>query len=269
MGIEDFKGKVAVVTGGASGIGRGMARALSKEGADVVIADIDEQGAETTAAELRATGVRALSVPFDVRERGSVDSLTDTVLREMGRIDLLANNAGVFLRGAMAEATQDDWSFVQSINLDGMFAVGQAFAAILREQRSGGHIVNTASVGGFLSSRECVAYSVSKFGVVAYTEALRADLAPLDIGVSALCPGPIDTNLPASDKLRPDGDRRGAVSSGLEELVLGGMKPDEVGPIVVAGIRRNAPYIFTHDYRQFFRQRFDAVLAEFDHLPGT
>jgi NAD(P)-dependent dehydrogenase (short-subunit alcohol dehydrogenase family) len=167
----------------------------------------------------------------------------------------------------MAEATEDDWRFVQSINLDGMFRVGQVFAEILRERRRGGHIVNTASVGGFLSSRECVAYTVSKFGVVAYSEALRADLAPLDIGVSTLCPGPIDTNLPTSDKLRPDADQRGGVSSGLEDLVVGGMKPDEVGPIVVAGVLRNAPYIFTHDYRQVFRQRFDAVLAEFDHVP--
>jgi NAD(P)-dependent dehydrogenase (short-subunit alcohol dehydrogenase family) len=269
MGIDDFKGKVAVVTGGASGIGRGMARAFAGEGADVVVADVDQQAAEATATELSATGVRALAVPLDVRDRGSIDALAATVLREMGGVDLVANNAGVFLRGPMAEETDDDWRFVQSINLDGMYHVGQVFAEILREGHRGGHIVNTASIGGFLSSRECVAYAVSKFGVVAYTEALRADLAPLDIGVSALCPGPIDTNLPSSDKLRPDSDRRGAVSSGLEELVVGGMQPDEVGPIVVAGVRRNAPYIFTHDYRQVFRQRFDAVLAEFDNVPST
>jgi NAD(P)-dependent dehydrogenase (short-subunit alcohol dehydrogenase family) len=268
MGIEDFRGKVAVVTGGASGIGRGMARAFAAEGADVVVADIDAAAADATAKELGSTGVRALAVPLDVRDRASVDALVATVQREMGGVDLVANNAGVFLRGDMADATEDDWRFVQSINLDGMFYVGQVFARILREQGRGGHVVNTASVGGFLSSRECVAYCVSKFGVVAYTEALRAELAPIGIGVSALCPGPIDTNLPASDKLRPDGDRRGAVSSGLEELVAGGMQPDEVGPIVVAGVRRNAPYIFTHDYRQVFRQRFDAVLAEFDHVAG-
>jgi NAD(P)-dependent dehydrogenase (short-subunit alcohol dehydrogenase family) len=266
MTIEDFTGKVAVVTGGASGIGRGMARAFAAEGADVVVADIDEPAAEQTAAELRASGVRAASVALDVRDRASVDALADVALREMGGVDIVANNAGVFLRGPMSDTTEDDWQFVLSINLDGMFRVGQTFAAILRD-RGSGHIVNTASVGGFLSSRECVAYAVSKFGVVAYSEALRAELAPLGIGVSTLCPGPIDTNLTTSDKLRPDGDRRGGYSSGLEELVAGGMKPDDVGPIVVAGIRRNSAYIFTHDYRQPFRQRFDAVLADFDHVP--
>jgi NAD(P)-dependent dehydrogenase (short-subunit alcohol dehydrogenase family) len=266
MGIEDFKGKVAVVTGGASGIGRGMARSFAAEGADVVVADIDEQGAAALATELCELGVRSIAFPLDVRDKASIEALGETVLREMRGVDIVANNAGVFLRGPLADVTDDDWRFVQSINLDGMFHVGQQFAAILRDRGQGGHIVNTASVGGFLSSRECVAYAVSKFGVVAYSEALRVELAPLGIGVSTLCPGPIDTNLTESDKLRPDGDRRGGVSSGLEELIVGGMKPDDVGPIVVAGVRRNAPYIFTHDYRQVFQQRFDAVLAEFDHL---
>jgi NAD(P)-dependent dehydrogenase (short-subunit alcohol dehydrogenase family) len=267
MTIESFTGKVAVVTGGASGIGRGMARAFAAEGADVVVADIDEPAAEQTAAELRKSGVRASAVTLDVRDRASVDALAESTLRDMGAVDIVANNAGVFLRGPMADTTEDDWQFVLSINLDGMFRVGQTFASILRERGGGGHIVNTASIGGFLSSRECVPYAVSKFGVVAYSEALRVELAPLGIGVSTLCPGPIDTNLTTSDKLRPDGDRRGSHSSGLEELVAGGMRPDDVGPIVVAGIRRDAAYIFTHDYRQTFRQRFDAVLAEFDHVP--
>jgi NAD(P)-dependent dehydrogenase (short-subunit alcohol dehydrogenase family) len=268
MAITDLRDKVAVVTGGASGIGRGMARAFAAEGADVVVADIDRSAAEQTASELRAAGVRSVAVALDVRDRASVDALADATVRELGGVDIVANNAGVFLRGPMADTTEDDWEFVLSINLDGMFRVGQTFAALLREQDRGGHIVNTASVGGFLSSRECVAYAVSKFGVVAYSEALRAELAPLGIGVSTLCPGPIDTNLTTSDKLRADTDRRGGHSAGLEELVAGGMKPDDVGPIVVAGIRRDAPYIFTHDYRQPFRQRFDAVLAEFDHVPG-
>ena len=265
MSMDDFTGKVAVITGGASGIGRGIGRALAAEGAHVAVADINADGASQVAAELAGHGVDAIAVPLDVRDRSSVEQLATTVTDHFGHVDVVCNNAGVFLQGPMSDATEDDWRFVLSINLDGMFRVGQVFSALLRDAGRGGHIVNTASIGGFLTAPGLVAYTVSKFGVVAYSDALRVDLAPLGIGVSTLCPGPIRTDLPNSDRLRDASDVRGATSDPLCDLVTTGMDPDEVGPIVVAGIRRNAPYIFTHDTRDQFRARFDAVLAEFDH----
>lgn len=268
--MQDFRNKIAVVTGGGSGIGLGIARALAREGAHLVIADLDETAARRAADELRAAGVRALSVPTDVRKTASVEALAQRVTDEMGGVDLLFNNAGVYLGGPMRRATEDDWRFVMDVNLDGVFRVGQTFTRLLLAQGRGGYVVNTASVGGFLSYGPGVAYAASKYGVVAYSEALRTDLESDGIGVSTLCPGPIDTNLPASDRIRATAERAGGFSEALAPLTQGGMKPDEVGPIVLAGIRAGLPYIFTHDdLREAFRQRFETVLGCFDRIGET
>ena len=166
----------------------------------------------------------------------------------------------------MADTTEDDWRFVLSVNLDGVFRVGQAFSKILREQGRGGHIVNTASIGGFMSHGAAVAYAASKFGVVAYSEALRQDLAPHGIGVSTLCPGPIRTSLAGSDRLREPGEQKGGKSQALWEFIREGMEPEEIGPIVLAGIRDNAAYIYTHDFSDAFSERFQRVLKDFDRV---
>lgn len=265
--MQDFRDKVAVLTGGGSGIGLGIARALAREGARIAIADLDERAATKAAEELRGAGVKAIAVATDVRKTSSVEAMADRVARELGGIDLLFNNAGVYLGGPMRRATEDDWRFVMDVNLDGVFRVGQIFAARMLAQGRGGYIVNTASVGGFLSYGPGVAYAASKYAVVAYSEAMRADLEPDGIGVSTLCPGPIDTNLPASDRIRGANERTGGFSEALAPLTQGAMKPDEVGPIVLAGIRNRLPYIFTHDeLRASFAQRFETVLGCFDRI---
>lgn len=270
--IDNFKDLIAVVTGGASGIGQGIARSLADAGAHIVVADIDEDAAKKAAEDLRERGVRSIAVRTDVRDDASVTALFDAAQSEFGGIDLLFNNAGVYLGGEMKDCTEDDWRFVLDVNLDGVFRVGQKTAAFLREQNlreegRGGYIVNTASIGGFLSHGGGLAYAVSKYGVVAYSEAMRADLEPDGIGVSTLCPGPIDTNLPASDRLRTDKEKTGGVSEALSPFIRGGMKPDDIGPIVLSGIRRNLPYIFTHDdMRDSFKARFDSVLDCIDRI---
>jgi NAD(P)-dependent dehydrogenase (short-subunit alcohol dehydrogenase family) len=270
--MQDFRNKIAVVTGGASGIGLGIARALASEGAHVVIADLDAGAAKQAADGLRSAGVRSLAVATDVRRSESVEALARAVKQEMGGVDLVFNNAGVYLGGPMRRATEDDWRFVLDVNLDGVFRVGQTFTKLLLEQGRGGYVVNTASVGGFLSYGAGVAYTVSKYGVVAYSEAMRVDLEPEGIGVSTLCPGPIDTNLPASDRIRGAAEQAGGFSEALAPLTRGGMKPDAVGPIVLAGVRNELPYIFTHDdLRDAFAKRFETVLACFDRIspPGS
>ncbi len=265
--MDSFEGKIAVVTGGASGIGRGVARALAAEGAHVVVADVDEQGARDTAEALRGHGGRSLAVRTDVRETASVDALAAATQKEFGGVDLLINNAGVYLGGPMRDVTEDDWRFVLDVNLDGVFRVGQTFTRMLLEQGRGGHIVNTASVGGFVSHGGGLAYGVSKFGVVAYSEALRGDLESDGIGVSTLCPGPIDTNLPASDRLRGSSEKAGGFSEALSPFIREGMQPDDVGPIVLRGIRANLPYIFTDDgLLDLFARRFETILAGFDQI---
>ena len=265
--MQDFKGKAAVITGGASGIGKAIAVSLAAEGAHVVVADVDLEGARAVAEELQARGARSVAVAADVRDSAAVEALALAAQAEFGRIDLLFNNAGVYLGGEMRNVTEDDWRFVLDVNLDGVFRVGQTFARIFRAQGPGGHIVNTASVGGFVPHGGGLAYGVSKFGVVAYSEAMRADLEPDGIGVSTLCPGPIDTNLPASDRLRGNADQAGGFSEALSPFIRDGMKPEEVGPIVLRGIRANLPYIFTDEtMRDFFAQRFEAILAGFDQI---
>ncbi len=270
--MDNFTDKIAVVTGGASGIGLGIARALAAAGAHIVVADIDEDAAKKSAEDLRGRGVRSIAVRTDVREDDSVASLFDAAQSEFGGIDLLFNNAGVYLGGEMRDCTEDDWRFVLDVNLDGVFRIGQKIAAFLREQNlreegRGGYVVNTASIGGFMSHGGGVAYAASKYGVVAYSEAMRMDLEADGIGVSTLCPGPIDTNLPASDRLRSDHEKTGGVSEALSPFIRGGMKPDDIGPIVLSGIRRNLPYIFTHDdMRESFQARFDSVMDCIDRI---
>ncbi len=265
--MDDFENKVAVVTGGGSGIGLGIALALAAEGTHVAVADIDADSAGKTAETLRGKGVRSIAIETDVTNRESVDALASSVVAEFGVVDLLINNAGVYLGGEMRDVTEDDWRFVHGVNLDGVFRVGQIFSRMLRDQGRGGHIVNTASVGGFIVGPEGVAYAASKFGVVAYSEALRMDLESAGIGVSTLCPGQVATNLPKSDRLRKSSDDAGGASQVLQELIQDGMPPEEIGPIVIRGIRANAAYIFTHlDFREIISQRFDAVLAAFDVL---
>ncbi len=264
--MDDFKDKVAVVTGGASGIGRGIGLALAEAGANVVVADIDAESAGKVAEEIAGKGVRSIAVPTDVSQTESVAALASAVVKQMDGVDIVCNNAGVYLGGDMSGTTEDDWRFVLSINLDGVFRVGQAFSKILREQGRGGHIVNTASVGGFLSHGAAVAYAASKFGVVAYSEALRADLEPHGIGVSTLCPGPIRTSLAGSDRLRKAGEQTGGKSQELWEFIREGMQPEDVGPIVLAGIRDNAAYIYTHDFSDAFAERFQRVLKDFERV---
>jgi NAD(P)-dependent dehydrogenase (short-subunit alcohol dehydrogenase family) len=270
--MDSFRDRTALVTGGASGIGLGIVRALVAEGCHVLVADIDEAAAGRIADTLSGGASRVAAQACDVRKEESVEALFARVRDEFGGADLVFNNAGVYLGGEMRDCTWDDWRFVLDVNLDGMFRVGQRASALLRQQQQdtpnrGGHIVNTASIGGFLSHGSAVAYAVSKFGVVAYSESMRGDLEPEGIGVSTLCPGPIATNLAASDRFRDASDRSSGLSEALSPLIQGGMAPDDVGPIVLSGIRRNLAYIFTHDdMREVFAARFQSVLDCIDRI---
>jgi NAD(P)-dependent dehydrogenase (short-subunit alcohol dehydrogenase family) len=209
-------------------------------------------------------GLRGISVHVNVRQTDSVATLAETAVGEMGGVDIVYNNAGVFLEGEMRDTTEVDWRFIMSVNLDEVFRVGQCFAKLLREQNRGGRIVNTASIGGFLSGPGAFAYSTSKFGIVAYREALRADLEPDGIGVTSLCPRDTVTNLADSDRLRDAGDQAGSKSQVVLEYIREGLQPEEFGEMVVSGIRENAAYIHTQDWSQEFADRFQRVLQDFE-----
>lgn len=266
MAISDVQGRVAVVTGGASGIGSGLCRSFAAAGMDVVVADIDAAGAEAVAEELAAGGVRALAQPVDVARRDSLEALAEVAFARMGAVHVLCNNAGVIVGGSLQEATDEDWRWMLSVNLMGVVNGCQVFVPRLLDQDEPAHIVNTASVGGFIAGPGLGIYCATKFAVVAVSDVLRMELADSVIGVSTLCPGGVRTNLIDADRNRPpELARTGGRADHLRGAIGEGIDPVEVGAHVLRGIARDAQYIFTHpDYRPAFEHRTSAILSEFD-----
>lgn len=251
------------MTGGASGLGKGIARALTAEGMRVVIADIESAALERTAAELGATGLSA-----DVSDAASVQTLAEEVRRRFGAVHLVCNNAGVGSMGRLAELTLEDWRWMIGVNLWGVIHGVHAFLPLLRANPDGGHIVNTASVGGFVTMPGLGAYAVTKHGVVALSETLAQEFAEAHspIGVTVLCPGPTRTNIKTSSRNRPPSrGRRGLEDIDLEATEFGAtarwIEPDDVGRILIDALRRGALYAFTHpEQMEVAAQRFDSIL---------
>ncbi len=272
--LDDFKGRVAVVTGGASGIGRSIAKALIAEGAEVVVADVEEQALLRTAEEIGAVGIRT-----DVSVASEVTALADAVRERYGKVDILCNNAGVAPKVRIQDATLDDWHFMIGVNLWGVIHGTHAFLPMLLVNPAGGHIVNTSSAGGFMTGPMIGTYSTTKAGVVAMSEALAAELAAsgANVGVTILAPGTVRTNLHTSVRNRPasfvesaavDIDMRNA------EHLIGKQRwitADSVGPIVIDAIRRRALYVGTHlDVADLFERRAQRILAGLRHpVPET
>ena len=189
----------------------------------------------------------------------SVERLAAATVAAFGGVDVVCNNAGVYLTGSVRALTPDDWRWVMSVNLDGVCNGCRVFVPLLL-QRGGGHIMNTASLGGLLPSSS--AYSASKAAVVSFTEILRADLEPDGIGVSCLCPGAVRTDLASCDRLRPeDLADAGNSSAALAASIEGGISGDEAGEIAVRGIKRNDAFIFTDTtHRAAVQARFERIL---------
>ena len=264
--MKDLDGKVAVITGAGSGIGRGTALALAEAGMHVVVADINEDSAGTVSAEVETLGPRALPVRTDVADRGSVETLAERAYAEFGAVHVLHNNAGVALFIPIAEMKDVDWRFTLSINLEGVINGLQAFLPRMRAQRGEAHIVNTASMAGMFAPPRLGAYNASKFAVVAISETLRVELAEDGIGVSVLCPGGVSTNIIANTlRDRPSGGAEmqfgGVGGSGLRLI-----QPEDVGRMVRDAIERNEPYIFTHpEFEVALRARFERILEGFEY----
>jgi 3-oxoacyl-[acyl-carrier protein] reductase len=190
-----LKDKVAVVTGGAQGIGRAIALALAREGAKLVVADLQREKAKTVAEEAQALGVEAISVETDVSKEASVKNLAGQTLRRFGRVDILVNDAGIFPQARVAEMTEEDWDRVIDVNLGGNFLCCRAFVPTMRAQKSGrvvgiaSGIAHTGAVGG-------AHYAASKAGIVGFIKALAREVGPDGITANAICPSIIDTALP-------------------------------------------------------------------------
>ena len=275
--MKDLTGKTAVVTGGASGIGFGIARALAGAGMRVAVADVEDTALERARASLEESGGDVLPVLVDVTDRGALATAADQVEDAFGKVHVLCNNAGVLVGGSIDEMAYADWDWVLGVNVRGVINGLQTFLPRIAAHGEGGHIVNTASLAGMSTARGMSVYTASKFAVVGLTEALRADLADSGIGVSALCPGVVDTKIFDSGRNRPDAMRSETDTdvyplvrhlaeedraARMDRVLSTALDPAAVGSIVLQGIRENEAFIFTHPNIEPMVESRHAAIAE-------
>jgi NAD(P)-dependent dehydrogenase (short-subunit alcohol dehydrogenase family) len=263
--MTDIADRVAVVTGGASGIGRGIAEVLIEQGAHLVIADIDAATLATTAAEIGAHAVRT-----DVTSAPSVAALADTTLSVFGRVDIVVNNAGIGPAGKVEDLTLDDWQWMLGVNLWGVIHGIHAFLPHLIANPDGGHVVNTASMAVFNPLPGLGAYTAAKMGVQGLSEVLALELAAEhpNVHVSILPPGPVHTNIARSLRHRPAGQNGTLADTDLEDgenaASLRWIEPRRAGEIVARAIRNNDLYAITHpDWWPRVNERVEMIHREF------
>lgn len=263
---QDLTGKVAVVTGGASGIGKGIATRLRDAGATVVISDIDADLLATVADELGVTGIRA-----DVTKADDVQGLADATVARFGHVDIVCNNAGVGSMGRIANLSLADWKWMLEVNLWGVIHGIHAFLPLLTANGSG-HIINTASMAALDPHPNMGAYTASKMAVLGLTESLALECAEEGgtIKASVLLPGPVTSNIKESLRHRPSGENAGFFDVDASKdgflSTLRWMNPLEVGDLIVAAIGTDQRYIITHpELWQPIGERFAAIAAEFGH----
>jgi NAD(P)-dependent dehydrogenase (short-subunit alcohol dehydrogenase family) len=266
--MEDLRGKVAVITGGASGIGRAVADRAAAEGMKIVLGDIEEGPLKEAVDDLTSTGAEALGVVTDVADAASVQALRDRTLDRFGSVHLVHNNAGIGLGGPIWEVSEEDWRWILGVNLWGVIHGVAAFVPVLVEQGEG-HVVNTASVAGLIAAPFLGPYNATKQAVVAISETLFKDLQAVGapIGVSVLCPGFVRTRIAESERNRPQWapDREAPGSAELrgavQNMVAGGIAPATVADRVIDAVRINTFYILTHpELDDALRTRFDDIL---------
>jgi NAD(P)-dependent dehydrogenase (short-subunit alcohol dehydrogenase family) len=257
--MKIFSGRVAVVTGGASGIGYGMVQNFLQEGMKVVIVDWNEK--HLSEARQALSGNNAVHfVRADVGDRDSVRAAADEAIRVFGKIHVLCNNAGVNGGNNAEDPDFEAWDRALRVNLGGVVNGTKIIAPLILKHGEGGHIVNTASMAGIvpLPLPGLGTYMTAKFAVRGFTESLRYSLAPHGIGVSCLFPGG------TKSRIVDFGDRQDAQRAAMEESMASWMEPIELGAMVVQGIRDNAPYILTHsEFRREVREMYEALDAAF------
>jgi NAD(P)-dependent dehydrogenase (short-subunit alcohol dehydrogenase family) len=254
--VNELEGRVAVVTGGASGIGFGMAQRFGREGARVVLADIEQVALDRAVAELQTEGIEAIGHRTDVSSEADVMALADTTMSRFGAVHILANNAGVESGGWFSDIPMDTWAWVMNVNFYGVLHGCRAFLPHLSAQDRA-HIVNTASVAAFATGAPAMTpYCVSKFAVLSLSECLEIELRSKEstVGVSVLVPGPTKTRMMDSERnrptdvpaLSPDSVQQALTARAAEFIEREGMDPLETADYVLAAIRNRQFYVLTH-----------------------
>ena len=265
--MKDVKGKVAFITGGASGVGLGMAKVLKRAGMKVVIADIRKTFLRQAKGELKG---EVHTIQLDVTDRKAMERAAAETVEVYGKVHLLCNNAGVNLFKTLDESSYEDWDWVVNINLNAVFNGIYTFVPLIKAHGEGGHIVNTASMAAFCAGASAGIYTATKFAVRGLSESLRLSLGEFNIGVSVLCPGLVQSRIYLSEEIRPEDLTRTNYTvdlSGvkrLEEVHKMGMDPVEVGEKVLRGIQNNDLYILSHpDHKEEVRQLCTEIVAAF------
>jgi NAD(P)-dependent dehydrogenase (short-subunit alcohol dehydrogenase family) len=270
--MRELRKSVVVVTGGSSGIGRGIARAFARAGATVVVTGRRAEHLDETREEFAAEGLEVHTERVDVTDRDAMARLADEVVARHGRVDVLVNNAGIGLTGPVASATGADWDWLIDVNVRGVGNGILAFLPKIQQHGDGGHIVNTSSMGGLMPIVAGL-YSMTKAAIIGLSEAMHIELAPEGIGVSVYCPGPVHSNIgagtaerparyggsgyPAPDVTRPRLDRRQPY-----------MSAEEAGERVLQGVLRGDMFILTHpEFKAGLQDRHATIEQAFPDEP--
>ncbi|APH70701.1 SDR family NAD(P)-dependent oxidoreductase [Aquibium oceanicum] len=266
MKIE--RGMCAYVSGAGSGIGRGISLALASRGVSVGVADIRESDAAETARQITAAGGRAIALPVDVSQASSVETAADHLESAFGPISIVCNNAGVAMHGVpLHEIEMSDWDWVIGVNIYGVIHGIRSFIPRLLDRGTATHMVNTASIGGFQVNPNFMtgAYSMTKYAVVALSEALRNELADTNVGISVLAPAAVDTGIHLSERSRPE--RLGGAyvrpqNHFMGDMIKGSTPPETIGKRVAQAIEAGDFYIFTHAETEEWLDRRHASIKD-------
>jgi NAD(P)-dependent dehydrogenase (short-subunit alcohol dehydrogenase family) len=275
--MRELAGKTAFVTGGASGIGLALGRAFAEAGMNVMLADIETDALAAAVKSLHNLGPDVRGVICDVADPMSVERAAEASSKAFGNVHVVCNNAGVAAGSGIDNISLDNWRWVLDVNLMGVVHGIRSFLPHLRAHGQGGHIVNTASMAGMINGMGFSPYSASKFAVVSMSEGLAAQLKPLGIGVSVLCPSFVRTGIGESGRNRPQRygatqtlDPAGPAAAMVAEIATrlqAGLDPAAVAARVLDAIRNDELYVFTHpDMRNGVDERFAAIQAAMDRV---
>jgi len=269
--MKEFGGKTAVITGSGSGIGRGMAVVLARQGVRIVVSDIEEAAAAATVAAIEAAGGTALAVRTDVASLESVQALAQAARDAFGDVHILCNNAGVSQRRRGTDATHEDWVWMVGVNLWGVIHGIETFLPDMLSSGQECHIVNTSSMNGIFPSGFSAMYSTTKYGILGLTDTLRNELQGTAVGISALCPAGVLTRIMESERNRPASLTPSTPppphTPSSKFNLSPAREPEEVGDMVLQGIIQNQLYIFTDmNVRPHIEDHHQRMMEEFDRL---